>query len=147
MGTRFPGLDSRPIGHQTGRRRRVTASLLVGWVAFWLNTAVLACCAGLTQDVKATGEAALMNGPPAALSPSDGGDPLRSACTDLTAPTGVAAPTAPVPNDRPDDRAVGLTASIHNIVVPSVSSPATPRFAFSHPPHVPLYLRTARLLI
>lgn len=142
-----PAVNSSTASGHTVGKRRFAASLLVGWFAFWLNATVLACCVGLTQGVMSAGEAALANGPTAELSASDHNDPLHSACTDLTAPTGVVASAAPGPIDRPDSRGVEFTAPVRIVAAPSVLSSAIPRFISTRLPNVPLYLRTARLLI
>lgn len=147
MNSQLPAANSRPGSGQTGGRRRFAASLLVGWFAFWLNGAVLACCAGLTPNAMSKGEAVLANGPAAESSISDHGEPLRSACTDLAAPMGDAASAAPGPADRPDSFGANFIAPIRGIVAPSVLSSTTSRFDATPLPHVPLYLRTARLLI
>jgi hypothetical protein len=147
MNSLFPDVNSSSARGQTAGRRRFAASLLVGWFAFWLNSTVLACCAGLTQNVMSTGEAVLANGPTAELSPSDHNDPLRSVCADLTASTGVAPSAAAGPADRSDSRVAEFTAPIPGVVAPSALSSAIPRSVSPRLPHVPLYLRTARLLI
>ena len=146
MSTLFPAVNSSSASGQTGGRRRFAASLLVGWFAFWLNSALLACCVGLTQDVMSAGAAVLANGQAAELNLSDHDGPLRSACTELSAPAGAAASAAPGPTDRPDSRVAEFTAPIHSVASAAHSS-AKPRFVSAHPQHVPLYLRTARLLI
>lgn len=147
MSSLFPAVNSSSASGQTGGRRRFAASLLVGWFAFWLNATVLACCVDLTQGVMSAGEVALANGPTAELCASDHNDPLRSACTDVLAPTGVMASAAPGPIDRSDNRVADFTASIHRVVAPPALPSAKPRSVFARLPHVPLYLRTARLLI
>lgn len=146
MNPLFPASNASSSGRRTARRRRIAASLLVGWFAFWLNGSVLACCPCLTQDMVSAGQAIATNGPTAGSNLSNQSDPLRSTCAELAAPMRAAASVAPGPTDRSDSSGAEFTVPLHPFFVPSLLSTATPRFDSTRPPHVPLYLRTARLL-
>jgi hypothetical protein len=129
-----------------GRGRRFAAWLVIGWSAFWLNSTVLACCAELTPEAASGGEAVIAALPAANPNYRHHNHPLPSTCAELVASTVAAAYAAPVSTDRPDSRVAKATSSIRGPVVAAAAT-AVLRVSSIHPPHAPLYLRTARLLI
>jgi len=131
----------------TGRGRRYAAWLAIGWTAFWLNSTVLACCAELTPKAPSSGEAVVAGVPAGNPNSPDHNDPLPSTCPEFTASTVAGAYAAPGSTDRSDSRVAEFTSSIPSIVVPAAPFSAILRLPSIHPPHAPLYLRTARLLI
>lgn len=131
----------------TGRSHRFAAWLLVGWAAFWLSSTAHACCAGFMPKAPSSGEAVFAGLPAGNPNPSDHDDPLPSTCPEIMVPTAAAAYAAPGFTDRSESRAPVFGTSISGIDAAAASLPLKLRFASIPPPHAPLYLRTARLLI
>lgn len=130
-----------------GRSRRLAAWLAIGWSAFWLNSTVLACCAELAPKVPSSAETGFAALPVANPSYRDHEDPLHPICVGLTAPAANAGYAVPGSTDRPGSGITESTSSIRGLVAVTAPIANSLRFPHIHPPHAPLYLRTARLLI
>lgn len=137
----------RARGAAAGRGRRFAAWLAVGWAAFWLNTTVLACCADLIPKSQSSGETVFQGLPGGNPNYPDHDDPLLANCLELTAPTVTVAYAAAGSSDRTGGSIAAVASSMQSSLVPATPFRSTLRFPSLHPPHLALYLRTARLLI
>jgi hypothetical protein len=132
----------------TGRRRRMGAWLLVGWLAFWLTAVVQPCELVLAAEQNPLGAVLSTSGSshqPASEHPREPA-PAGSHCPDVSA-VDVVAPTAITLQDdnlAAPHPAPGFGASIAPRNGPSrdVVYGASPL-----PPPIPLYLRNQRFLI
>jgi hypothetical protein len=132
----------------TGRRRRMGAWLLVGWLAFWLTTAVQPC-----ELVPA----AEQNPPAAALSTSGSSHPPASEHTHDPAPAGTHCPdvsavdvvTTTAITLQDDNLATPHPAPGFGVSIAPRNGPSRDvvHGASSLPPPIPLYLRNQRFLI
>jgi hypothetical protein len=143
MNAHSPLTDMPLVGRAARDRRRLAASLLVGWFAFWITTVIAPCCETLTSMAQASHE-------PAVLQQSDddpgGGDHRNATCPDLTgvqpAPPALHAVT---PDLTPRVSAVPPYAA--GRFDPYAFEAPTRSLSGQPPAPLPFHLRTARLLI
>ena len=136
---------SSPAAGQTARtKKRIAASLLVGWFAFWLAGVIAPCCSGLISNAQAGGE------PSALQYQYTTQEPVRGDRRELPCPAAVEAqPVVSSPAMAPFDstsRSATHVASLTRLPGPGSVEPAQPHLA-PLPPPAPFHLRTARLLI
>jgi hypothetical protein len=140
-----PTTNSPSATGQTARKRRqFAASLLVGWFAFWLTAVIAPCCESLIVSALA-------------------GQESTSSQYSVRGPAGCDYNDAPCPASLATAKPVLsalMTASFYSgSQVVNHASPATflsvpyavesgvNAFSEQSPPPIPIYLRTARLLI
>lgn len=129
------------------RGRLLASWLLLGWVAFFLNTTAQACCTGFAPKVSFGGEAVQAYWPADDSSLSDHPVEPLSSCPDFMVPTVVAIDVAAT-TDRPDSRGAAIVEPWDRVMArPAHAATTQQRLRSVSPPHFPLYLRTARLLI
>jgi hypothetical protein len=134
----------------TGRRRRLGAWLLVGWLAYWFTTVAQACCISFAADPGSVGRTPAFHA--GELANDSSGSPMLPSLPDLDCDAlsaiGPGATNAP-------------TAAIDRIDMPTASPLSSERVRTDdldrsvlapdllHPPAfgVPLYLRNQRFLI
>lgn len=136
---------SSPAAGQTARtKKRIAASLLVGWFAFWLASVIAPCCAGLIANAQAGGESSALQYQHTAQKPALG-DHSEWPCPARLEAQAAVSSLAIAPVDS-TSRLATHVASLTRLPVPGSVEPAQPHLALL-PPLAPFHLRTARLLI
>jgi hypothetical protein len=130
---------------QTARKRKqFAASLLVGWFAFWLTVVIAPCCESLIANALAGQEST--SSQYSVLGPA-GGDYDDTPC-----PVGftTAMPVQPALMTAPScstSQVVSHASPATFLRVPYAVAAGVNGFGERSPPPIPIYLRTARLLI
>jgi len=136
-------MSSPSAGGQTARMRRFAASLLVGWFAFWLTTAVAHGCENAMAKARSGPEPAVLQHTIQGLAGTDQREMPCPSYTDVQpAPSALTVASF--------DSTPRLPDSPLYTAAPFVLSPAEPvrHFLGGRPPApIPFHLRTARLLI
>lgn len=135
----------------TGRKRGLAAWLLLGWMTFWLATAVQPCGVSFAaqQQGNPTATPAILDAGDHQAHTNDSHDPVPAGthCPDLTAIATVATSVAAAPADRLDPSRP-LPSSSGKFFARRDQSALNLHHPFpAPPPHAPLYLRNQRLLI
>jgi hypothetical protein len=140
-----PTTNSPSAAGQTARKRRqFAASLLVGWFAFWLTAVIAPCCESLIANVLAGQESTSsqysVRGP-------GGGDYNDAPCPvsfTTAKPVLPALMTAPFCSTS---QVVNHASPATFLPIPYAVESGVNGFGERSPPPIPIYLRTARLLI
>lgn len=145
MNMLLPTTKSPSAAGQIARKRRqIAASLLVGWFAFWLTAVIAPSCESLMTNALAGQESTSsqysVRGPA-------GGDYNDTPCpVSLT----TAMPVLPVLMTAPScstSQVVSHVSPAAFLPVPYAVEPGVNGFGERSSPPIPIYLRTARLLI
>jgi len=137
--------NSQSAAGQTARKRRqFAASLLVGWFAFWLTAVIAPCCESLIANALAGQESTSsqysVRGPA-------GGDYNDTPCpVSLTAAKPVLA-TLMTASFCSTSQVVNYASPATFLPVPYAVESGVNGFSEQSLPPIPIYLRTARLLI
>jgi hypothetical protein len=138
-------MNSPSAAGQTARkRRRFAASLLVGWFAFWLTAVIAPCCDRLIANALAGQESTSsqysVQGP-ARGDYDDTPCPVSLTTAMQVLPVLMTAPSCSTP------QVVSHASPATYLLVPSAVASGVIGFGERSPPPIPIYLRTARLLI
>jgi hypothetical protein len=140
-----PTTNSPSAAGQTVRKRKqFVASLLVGWFAFWLTAVIAPCCESLIANALA-GQESTSN--QYSIQDPAGGDYDDKPCpVSLT----TAMPVQPALMTAPScstSKIVSHASPATFLPVPYAVAAGVNGFGERLPPPIPIYLRTARLLI
>lgn len=138
--TTSPAIVAKPAR----KRRRYAAALLVGWLAFWLTVVIAPCCEILIANALAGQESTSsqysVQGPA-------GGDYDDAPCpVSLTTATPVL-PALMTAAFCSTSQVVNHAPPATFLPVPDAVASGVNGFSEQSPPPIPIYLRTARLLI
>jgi hypothetical protein len=132
------------VAQSARKRRRYAASLLVGWFAFWLTAVIAPCCEILIASaLSGQGSASSQY---SVWGPAGGNYDVAPCPASLTTakPVLSAYMTAPFCSAS---QVVNHASPATFLLVPSAVASSVNGFGERSPPPVPIYLRTARLLI
>jgi len=145
MNVLSPTTNSPSATGQTARkRRRFAASLLVGWFAFWLTAVIAPCCESLIASALA--------GQESTSSQYSVWGPAGGACNDAPCPVSLttAKPVLPAlmtASFCSTSQVVDHASPATYLPIPYAVESGVNGFSEQSPPPIPIYLRTARLLI
>jgi hypothetical protein len=135
-----------PAAGQTARKRRqFAASLLVGWFAFWLTAVIAPCCELLMANALA-GQQSTSSQQYSVQGPASGDYDDAPCPVSLT----TAMPVLPALMTAPScstSQVVSHASPAIYLPVPYAVETGVNGFSEQSPPPIPIYLRTARLLI
>jgi hypothetical protein len=145
MNVLSPTMNSPFAAGQTARKRKqYAASLLVGWFAFWLTVVIAPCCESLIANALAGQESTSSQYSVRGPAGGDYNDALCPASLSTVKPVLPALMTASFCSAS---QVAHHASPATFLLVPSAVASSVNGFGERSPPPIPIYLRTARLLI